>query len=328
MFPVDPQMEAQSLNYIILAHKNPAQVARLIRALRTDATRFYVHVDRNVAIAPFQRLLAAEEDCCFVEPREKGTWGDLGIVHATLHALRQVVADRRTGHCVLLSGQDYPIKSNDYIAQHFAQNPDTSFVRATLLPDSMWDHDGRDRLEYYKFNWSDEREDYTQLPPLLTMDFMRHCSRHVATLVRLLRRGMAPWAVLKKRRFPPYLRPCGGDQWWAVPVATAANLLKFLHDHPDYLRYHRYTLLPDEIALQSVFRHLAESQDPTQLRPPVTYVNWERPGAVVLPVTFDRHDFHEVTQQPAGFLFARKFDMDADAHILDLLDRFRAKSSA
>lgn len=221
MLPVDPQLEDRPLNYLILAHKNPAQVTRLIRALRTDATWFYVHVDRNAAIGPFQRLLAAEENCYLVEPREKGTWGDLGIVYATLHALRQVVADGRTGHCVLLSGQDYPIKSNDHIAQHFARHPSASFVKATSLPDSMWDHGGRDRLEYYKFNWSDERGDYALLPPLLTTEFVRHRTQHMATLTRLLRRGTPPWAILKKGDFP---RTCaraaatnGGRSQWRRP---------------------------------------------------------------------------------------------------------------
>lgn len=189
MTPAYPQSKDLHLNYIILAHKNPAQVARLIRALRTDATRFYVHVDRNAALLPFQQVLAAERNCLLVEPREKGTWGDLGIVKATLHALQQVVADGRTGHCVLLSGQDYPIKSNEHIAQHFARHSSVSFVNATPLPNSVWNHGGLDRLEQYKFNLSDEREDYLVLPHLLTKSFWRHRAYYMSAIQRLFRRA-------------------------------------------------------------------------------------------------------------------------------------------
>ena len=50
----------------------------------------------------------------------------------------------------------------------------------------------------------------------------------------------------------------------------------------------------------------------------LTYVNWERVEEE-LPVTFTSTDFNELAQQ-TNFLFARKFDMDVDAQILDLLD--------
>lgn len=41
------------INYIILAHKNPQQVLRLIDRLNTFQCNFYIHIDKGVDIAPF-----------------------------------------------------------------------------------------------------------------------------------------------------------------------------------------------------------------------------------------------------------------------------------
>ncbi|MBO0360545.1 hypothetical protein J0X19_21465 [Hymenobacter sp. BT186] len=308
------------INYIILAHKNPAQVERLVHTLSTEGTTFYIHIDKNTEQEPFERRLQAVKNCRFIETREKGTWGDVGIVQATIHALRQIVADQRSGYCVLLSGQDYPLKSNQHIAQYLTQNQGASFMDASALPNLHWDHGGLDRIEHYKFNLSEGRQDYVVVPPVLSKDFSRNWIYHVYNIKKLLQRRINIKVLLKKRSFPHYIRPVGGSQWWAIPVETAAQVLTFLEQHTDYLLYHRYTLLPDEIALQSIIRQLLHADGNELVQPTVTYINWERPG-VTLPVTFDRNDLKELLNQPEDKLFARKFDAETDATILDLLDR-------
>lgn len=309
------------INYIILAHKNPAQIARLIHALSTAATQFYVHIDQNTEQAPFEEQLKTTANCQFVTAREKGTWGDVGIVKATVHALQQIVADQRSGYCVLLSGQDYPIKSNQHIAQFLTRHQGTSFVENFTLPTSNWDHGGLDRIEHYKFNLSEARQDYVLVPPVLSKAFAGSWIHYVYTIKKLVWRKLNVGVLLKRRRFPRYLQPVGGSQWWAISVETAKKLLAFLDHHPDYLPYHRYTLLPDEIALQSVIKQVHCTSGAEAIHPSVTYVNWERAG-VPLPVTFNHTDLEELLLQPEGKLFARKFDAETDAIILDLLDQY------
>ncbi|UOQ67739.1 beta-1,6-N-acetylglucosaminyltransferase [Hymenobacter volaticus] len=305
------------INYIILAHKNPEQVGRLISRLSTSNTRFYIHVDSNSAIEPFKQQLATTKHCFLLENREKGTWGDLGIVKATIHALRKIIRDHRRGYCVLLSGQDYPIKPNKKIESFLTIHQGTSFVSAFALPKSSWDYGGMNRIEYYKFNLSDNRGDYLMLPYVLSKEFLRKWVHYVHTVRKLVRLKRYPWEILKKRRFPRYMQPFGGSQWWAIPVEVAEKLLFFFDHNPKFLSYHQYTLLPDEIVFQSLVKHLHI----TPIKPSITYVNWERPN-VVLPVTFNENDFQELLSQPEEMLFARKFDAENEPKILDLIDQF------
>ena len=44
--------------YLISAHKDPQQLGRMVQALHTEDTRFFVHVDANVDIKPFISVIA------------------------------------------------------------------------------------------------------------------------------------------------------------------------------------------------------------------------------------------------------------------------------
>src|ERR1700728_2180849 len=106
------------INFILLVHKDPDQVRRLVDRLSSDESYFYIHVDKDVDISLFKKELEGLENVYFLEneQREYGTWVDIGIVEATINALKQILKDKREGYCVLLSGQDYPIKSIGHIA--------------------------------------------------------------------------------------------------------------------------------------------------------------------------------------------------------------------
>ena len=58
--------------------------------------------------------------------------------------------------------------------------------------------------------------------------------------------------ALKKRKFPTYLTAYGGSQWWALPMDLLKFILEFLETNPDYIKYHRFTHVPDEIFFHSI----------------------------------------------------------------------------
>ncbi|MEN9488081.1 MAG: hypothetical protein RL494_346, partial [Bacteroidota bacterium] len=72
-------------NYIILAHKNPGQILRLIQKLNDDSSSFYIHIDINSDAKSFEAILSELPNVNFIKNRESGTWGDLGIVKATVN---------------------------------------------------------------------------------------------------------------------------------------------------------------------------------------------------------------------------------------------------
>ncbi|MGN6638528.1 MAG: beta-1,6-N-acetylglucosaminyltransferase [Mucilaginibacter sp.] len=316
------------VNYIILAHKNPRQVRRLIEKLDGINCNFYLHVDKGADIAPFIEELSHLQKIHVLpdEKREATVWGDIGLIKATLNSLEQIVADGRNGFCALLSGQDYPIKSNEAIASFLTNNPQTNFISTFSIPSSRWANDGMKRLTLYKFNISNRRKHSVVLPSVFERNF--YTLKSFKCILRLIRAGKFQFLkkIFKKRRMPAYIAPFGGEHWWTLPVETIGEILGFLKKHPDFYTYHKDTSLPEEIFFHSIVMHLAGHNPEMVIKPTLTYVNWEREN-VVLPVTFTGNDLDELKNQPENMLFARKFDIGVDEGILDLIDELELSRS-
>ncbi|HEV7330106.1 MAG TPA: beta-1,6-N-acetylglucosaminyltransferase [Flavisolibacter sp.] len=309
------------IHYILLAHRNPAQVGRLVRSLDTPNTSFYIHIDKKVDWQPFREALPGMEKIHWLQDRQLCIWGDSSIVKATLAALRVIVAEKKPGYCVLLSGQDYPLRANSQIEAYLQKKSGTCFLEASALPYKNWNNNA-ERLTWYKVDLSAEREHFVLLPSFWSRGFRASFRKNLQTILLVFRmKKRLPFFLLKQRNFPSYLQPYGGSQWWAVPVALVEDLFRFLDQHPGYISHFRWTLFADELFFHSVFMHLLQVRG-EQPEDPITFADWERPD-VPLPVTFTLADRELLLQLPEGFLFARKFDAELDAGILDAIDRQR-----
>lgn len=311
------------INYIILAHKNPKQVQRLINRLENPNCNFYIHIDKGVDATPFFNILSNRKNIFFIpdKQREYGTWGDIGIVMATIKTLSQIVTDNQNGYCVLMSGQDYPLQNNQSINDFFDFNYGANFIETFSIPYSNgWGNDGGlHRLNQYKINLSNSRMDFIQLPSFFDKIFYK--KQTIRKLLKLIKKSQyIPLLKLcKKRRFPYHLKPYGGGQWWAFPIETVQEILNFIHSNPKYTTYHKDTLLPDEIFFHSILMKLKETNTNLVIKPSVTYVNWTRKNTP-LPVTFKIEDIEELRNAAINHLFARKFDIDIDEQILNNID--------
>jgi hypothetical protein len=258
-------------------------------------------------------------------------WGHVNAVKAALVGIAQIIADQRSGYTILVSGQDYPLKSNKYIQQFYQDNYGTNFIECFPLPVTTntapnihgglaresWIHPeygsngGMNRLNHYTFFLSTKREDNVSIPPIFSRDFLS--IRKIRYALGLLKRQPAMFSkLLTKRKFPSELTPHAGSQWWALPHETVLFLNNYVKEKPYFLKFNEFTLLSDEIFFQTVV-----ANNFTKIAAPVTYVNFTRPTGP-WPATFVATDSYELAASPC--LYARKFDQDHDSIILDKLD--------
>jgi len=118
--------------YLILAHKNPQQILRLVSRLNTDDTTFIIHIDKKTIPEVFREISLSLEDypnVYFTKKRHKIYYGHISLVYETLECLRELYKRHILfDYVICLSGQHYPIKSNEQI-QHFLQkNNGLSFI--------------------------------------------------------------------------------------------------------------------------------------------------------------------------------------------------------
>lgn len=306
-------------NYLILAHKNPLQLGRMIERLDDGASKFFIHLDAKTPIEPFAACLEGGR-IRFIEPRERCVWGDFSIVRATIHLME--AASKEQGFFILMSGQDYPIQSQGYINAFLESNKEFDFIEIEPLEEKWKPKMVKDKLEHYHILHSEERGHSNCYAPF------RHYSvfQKLRTLTHLLkgrlsRKNFRLLCSLPKR-VAPFERQYAGSQFWAFSERTFYGVLHYIREHKAALEeYYKYTSSPDEIYFHSVLMDLVAKDSTIKLKEQITYVNYFRKNNV-----FVTEDFDKLTSAK-GKLFARKFDTDIDIEILNKLDSYQENES-
>jgi hypothetical protein len=302
-------MLASKYIYLIQAHENPAQIARLIKSLADSQTVFYIHVDIKSDLAQFE-FLREHGQVEFTDERVDCIWGDFSQIEATLCLVKKALSNHTTGMCSLISGSHYPIKSCKTI-QHFLDvNYDTYFLECCDAK-KLWPKFSL-RTDYYKINYSSRRNDYVLLKGL-----------QLTTVSQFVKGNISVSELFKTsfvKRVPPQnMRFYGGSQWWSMSMEHLALIQAFIETYRDELfSYFEYSLCADEFFFQSIVKHIVDDNS-AHFSDSTTYVSWDH-SKCKTPITF-RSDLQELMQQDAHKLFARKFDTTVDATILDDIDK-------
>jgi hypothetical protein len=219
-------------------------------------------------------------------------------VLTALHLLRVALKHfSSASHFSLMSGQDYPLKDPQTINAFFARN-DCTIMHHMPLVQEGWKYGGIKRIN--RFYWARNRK---SLPGY----FFRTIP-------------------LPPRRFPiPLDKVHVGSCWWALKRDDAIKILKFVEEKPGILRAFRWTYIPDEMFFSTVLvGYLGE----TNLRNermhylegfglPRDFLRLKilnRNGYRIFGVS----DYEKLRAAPT--LFARKFDINVDSKVMDLLD--------
>lgn len=306
-------------NYLILAHKNPLQLGRMIERLDDGASKFFIHLDAKTPIEPFAACLEGAH-IRFIDKRERCVWGDFSIVQATIRLME--AASKEQGLFILMSGQDYPIQSQGYINDFLERNKEFDFIEIEPLEEKWKPKMVKDKLEHYHILHSEERGHSNCYAPFA------HCSvfQKLRTLTHLLkgRLSMKNFKLLCSlpKRVAPFERQYAGSQFWAFSERTFYAVLHYIREHKAALEgYYKYTSSPDEIYFHSVLMDLVAKDSTIKLKEQITYVNYFRKNNV-----FITEDFDKLTSAK-GKLFARKFDTEVDTEILDKLDSYQENES-
>jgi hypothetical protein len=278
-----------NIAYIISAYKLPDQLVRLVRKLDSEDSSFFIHVDKKTDSSTFRCVTAALSGSSNVHflPRHRCDYGGFGHVKATTKGIVELFRrDQSFDYVVLLTGQDYPIKSNRQISDFFVRHRGRSFLEYFPLPYAQWENGGMDRVD------------------------LRH-SRVLGRrlVVRRSRRGTFA------KRFPS-LKLFGGSAYWCLSHECAEYVYQFLRKQPAYGRFFQYVNVPDEIFFQTIvmnspFRERVVNDD-------LRFVDWRNPAVAGGPAVLGAEDFSKLAASPE--LFARKFDITKDAEILELID--------
>jgi len=141
------------LTYVILAHNEPKHLLRLVSSLSSENVNFVIHIDVRADLSAFTQYFTALDlkKITFIKKRCASYWGSFAIVQATLNCLK-FVYDKlsSTDRIIFISGQDYPIKSNQYITSYLNAKPEAIYLNFNKIPYKIWWQGGKGRFPNYE----------------------------------------------------------------------------------------------------------------------------------------------------------------------------------
>jgi hypothetical protein len=287
-----------ALAYVVLAHRNPRQVARLVGRLSTSEDVVFVHIDRKVDIKPFREAFdRLPIPPTLLYPRVRVRWGTYDHVKATMVGIRAALRSKREfSHIILLTGQDYPIRATVDIQRFYADVVGRSFISWSAgtgrhIPDE-------ERRGNAVWGWSGR-----------TGRLLRW---HLSVNGRHIELPKGP------RRIPRGLVAHQGLAYWSLTPQAAAYCLRVVRRRPAVRWFFNFVFVPDESMFQMLL--LASPLRETLVNEDLRFLNWDR----FHPETLVAEDLESM--RASAKLFARKFDDEVDSDVLDALDRDQPRS--
>lgn len=277
--------------HLILAHKNPAQLERLIDTLSHPSFDIYIHLDKKTDITPF-RYLAEKQNVFLVAHRAPVYWAGYGTIQATINGFRTILSNPAYDYINVISAQDFPLTSAEFIHRHIAENQGVEFITCESIED-QWKSAATRVTRYHLINW--------RIPGKFRLE-------------KLVNRLLGP------RKFPiDEFKVVGRSNWFTLTRGAAIYFLDFIGRHPEVDRFFRYVWGADEFIFATV---LYNSPYRDNIRESLIYVDW-RGQTKGHPRVLTAKDVPEMLA--SGRLFARKVDMDVDPTLFDLLEKHIAQ---
>ena len=246
---------------LLTVHRDPGQVARLVKALEHPRISLFLHVDSSVDIAPYLAL-----DATHVPFRIRTEWATFAMVDCCLRWLR---ANRETGFSTYthLSGQCFPLVSADDLVRRLdgLQGPGVG-----LNPDP-----GAHSWRYRIF----QPRSRSGFWYLIDRSFRK--VRYRGQQNRRLLEGLV-WSV--------------GCAYWCFGRESVEWMLDLADSRPEIERYFRHTFAPDETFFHTL---LASSPWAGEPYPDPHYIDWPQGG--VHPRTLDVGDLPKLVESGAWF---------------------------
>lgn len=270
--------------YLIIAHTDRNQLVRLLRAIDDPRNDIYVHLDSKWSASPEDFRPYVKSSALRFIDRIHPAWGGSRLIKVEMDLIREAHSHGSYSYYHLLSGQDMPVKSQDFIHRFFEGYADECFLQ---LPE-------KDEIDVNHPRFPIRYEQYHLLQDLL-IGRKRNMWKYLEFAFCYLQRALGV------RRFQ------GVDiraawQWFSLPESAISHLAGH---HDEIVRRWRLTYCCDELFIPT---ELAEAgfadkfMDDLRIR----YAQWEWQGPRDYAPRYLENDGIWISSEDE-IIFARKF---------------------
>lgn len=224
--------------FLILAHSDPEQLEKLINALDSENSFFYIHWDKKneyiLEVSPILKKLSERTNIFFIKNRIKVYWGGFSIVKATILLIKEASMNLDISYFHLLSGIDYPLKSKSNIFDFFMDN-EKNYI-SYIPEESNFDY-FINRYYFYDNDYINPQNKNNSIKRTLIsllLIFIQRCSKVLVEFCSI--------RIRKKLNMNYY----HGTQWFSLHKNAITYILNFIKSTPWILKRFEYTAVSDE----------------------------------------------------------------------------------
>ena len=327
MTEVPPARRHVGVCYYMQTHKQPAQIARLVRLLKEGSPDCVVLIHHDDFKAPLDpALFASLTDVHVINgPGGYGNFSHLQRYFDAIDWLDEQGIEYDWLHN--MTGQDYPLRPVSEIEQFLADSACDGYLQyAPVFPDrtppdvdwgagpeyrplgNKFDADMRIKYAHRRIGGPTTRKQ-RWLRPVMALNLIQPWVRVSTSYSTVAVRRKA--SIFNDNDFICY----GGSFFNVLSAACVRYVRDFVRDNPEVVEYFRVMPGPNEVFLQTVLVNSGKFR----LVPDGTYyIDWTN-SRYNHPKLLGNEDLPAMLASGANW--ARKFD--AETEVLDLLDRHR-----
>lgn len=281
--------------FLIIAHKDDYTLETLLTLLDHPDNDIYLHMDiKNSQFEATKYTKILKYSNLITIKRSNVNWGGFSQIRVEVDLLESALErDVNYQYFHLISGEDLPIKSMDFIHNFYNKNYPQNFVR----------------FEKDKYSYSNRTKFYYPLQDMLGRNKLNVIFNKISLPIQ-------NFLNINRNKEIEFQK---GTNWFSITEPLA----KYVVESKEWIEdIFKSTLCGDEIFLQTIihnsnFRYtLFHDQYDNDLKSIMRYIDWTRGK----PYTFKLQDFNELLESP--YLFARKFNSEIDINIIRKIRHF------
>ncbi|KRE04308.1 glycosyl transferase [Bosea sp. Root381] len=251
--------------YLVLVHRYSAQFKRMFKSIYDPKNHYLIHIDKNSGPElenNIRHFLSYFSNSAVLEGR-RALWGGYSLVDAELRGIAQLLEMGANWEFFInLSGQDYPLKSQEEIATFLKRNRGKEFIKVL-----------------------DQRK--------ARPETMQRVGRYVVEFEKRIVRTPFPHSFMSG--VSPYI----GNQWMIVS-RRFCEFVSHDPQAKRYKAFYRNTFIPDEGFFQTVMMNTAGHGE--IVNDDLRMIDWVPDGDIKLrPRTFTAEDATELLASPCLF---------------------------
>lgn len=279
---------------LLIAHQNPEHQLKLINYLG-DSFDFFIHYNKKSKLTENDiKAFTALPNVKLFSQKYEVNWGGVTLTKIILYLGGEAIKNKDYKYIIVLSGQDFPIKSRQSILNFYNENEGKQFLLNFPLPAPWWENGGYERFNYYHF--------------FDIVNGRNHLGQKMINFLVKTQKIIGLNRDIKSKLPPMY----GGSSWFSVTTDCMEYCIHYFDKHKGIFKLINHTFAPDEMIFHTIIMN-SEYEKSVQ-NDNLCFISW---GEDPSPLTLDDSFFHVL--KSSDKLFARKFISPTSTGLIEKL---------